>query len=603
MRFATRWTRQVAVASAAALALSACASADRGEDDTTEGTAAEDGENGEDQAAQLGFDDCEENPNDCNSAEVEQGGEMTWLVDQTADSWFSYSIEGGSVYTLQMLHGIYPYTGQYEPDGQTYAYNMDLLAAEPELLSEDPFQYEFQIRDEAVWNDGTPIDIDDFLVSWWMQTDEEAGYCEGCTPRATETQIESMEGSDDGKTITVTLREGESNPEWFSLYSAHSIGGGIMPAHIAEEQGFDIEDPAELGEYFQYLNETMPEFSGGPYIITDGDLQNQIIKEPNPDYYGEDVALDTLIIQFVTDQDAFASAIQNDEVQGGAPASFSSDVISSLEQVQGVNLNIGPGPSWSHMDVNLNNEQLADTALRQAIFVAIDVDDIGERTYGDSFPDYTLRKNHIFGEESEFFEDVITPLDQGSGDIEEATSILEDAGYEVSEDGLTLDGEDIGPFRIRGGDTESSNIAMQLIQSYLSEIGIDLEIQTTDDLGTTLMEADYDLMIFGWSGSPFFTTAPDQFWNSASGSNFGGYSNEEVDELVTRVLQQPSLEEAAELANEAAAIVAEDAYVLPLLESPVYLFVQDSYANVRDNPSTSLRGLYNNEEWGLVATE
>jgi peptide/nickel transport system substrate-binding protein len=144
---------------------------------------------------------------------------------------------------------------------------------------------------------------------------------------------------------------------------------------------------------------------------------------------------------------------------------------------------------------------------------------------------------------------------------------------------------------------------MQLIQSYLSEIGIDLEIQTTDDLGTTLMEADYDLMIFGWSGSPFFTTAPDQFWNSASGSNFGGYSNEEVDELVTRVLQQPSLEEAAELANEAAAIVAEDAYVLPLLESPVYLFVQDSYANVRDNPSTSLRGLYNNEEWGLVATE
>jgi peptide/nickel transport system substrate-binding protein len=605
MRFATRWARTVAITSAAALTLAACASTERGDEgDTTETATGEDGgdDEGEGEASQLGFDTCEDDPNGCNSAEVEQGGEMTWLVDQTADSWFSYSIEGGSVYTLQMLHGIYPYTGQYEPDGQTYEYNMDLLAAEPELLSEDPFQYQFEVRDEAVWDDGTPIDIDDFLVSWWMQTDEEAGYCEGCTPRATETQIASMEGSEDGKTITVTLNEGESNPEWFALYSAHSIGGGIMPAHIAEEQGFDIEDPAQLGEYFQYLNETMPEFSGGPYIITEGDLQNQVIKERNPNYYGEEAPLDTLITRFVTDQDAFASAISNNEVQGGSPASFNSDVITSLEQVQGVNLSIGPGPSWSHMDVNLGNEQLADVSLRQAIFTAIDLEDIGERTYGDSFPDYTLRKNHIFGEDSEFFEDLTGPLGQGSGDIDEATSILEDAGYEVGET-LTLDGEEIGPLRLRGGDTEPSNIAMQLIQSYLAELGIGVEIQTTDDLGTTLMEADYDLMIFGWSGSPFFTTSPDQFWNSESGSNFGGYSNPEVDELVVQVLQQPTLEEAAELANEAARLVAEDAYVLPMLESPVYLFVQDSYANVRDNSSTSLRGLYNNEQWGLVATE
>ena len=41
-----------------------------------------------------------------------------------------------------------------------------LLAAEPELLSEDPFTYQFQIRDEAVWNDGTPVTADDFVFAF-----------------------------------------------------------------------------------------------------------------------------------------------------------------------------------------------------------------------------------------------------------------------------------------------------------------------------------------------------------------------------------------------------------------------------------------------------
>lgn len=611
MRVRTRLRRTTAIAAATVLGLTACASTDRGAQEDG-GQAADGGASEDDGGAgapedDLGFASCVDDPNTCNSAEVEPGGEMVWLVDQAPDAWNSYSLEGGSVYTLQMLHGIFPHTGQFEPDGQTYAFNMDLLAEEPELLNDgsdgEPFQYQIVIADDAAWDDGTPIDIDDFLVSWWMGTNPETeGYCDGCTPRSTSgyDRIESMEGSEDGKTVTVTLKDGEADPEWFSLFGTADIGGGIMPAHIADEQGFDVEDPAELGEYFQYLNDTMPEFSGGPYRIVEGDLQNRVIKEPNPAWYGDEVALDTFIIQFVTDQDAFASAIQNDEVQGGAPASFNSDVITSIEQLDGVELNIQPGPSWSHLDVNLGNEQLADTALRQAIFTAIDVDDIGQRTYGDSFPEFTRRTNHVFGEESEFYEDVLTPLGQGTGDLDAARTILDEAGYDTSGDTLTLDGEEIGPFRIRGGDTESSTIAMQLIQSYLADLGIGIDIQTTDELGTTLAEADYDLMIFGWSGSPFFTSNAAQFWRSDSGSNFGGYANEEVDTLADQVLQQPTLEEAAVLANEATRLVAEDAYVLPLLETPVFLFVRDSYANVRENASGSLRSLYNNEQWGLV---
>lgn len=412
MRLRTRWARTAALASAGALILAACATPDDGGDDAPQTGEDADGDGAE--PTQTGFDDCEENPNTCNEGEVEDGGEIVWAVDQTPDAWNSYSIEGGSVYTLQMLHGVYPYTGYWEPDGQTYEHNMDLLSAEPELLDEDPFTYEFYISEDAVWDDGTPITADDFEVSWKMATSPDEGHCEGCTPRSTSgyDEIESVEGSDDGKTVTITLKEGEATAEWFALFGADSIGGGIVPAHIADREGFDIDDPAGLGEYFEWLHANMPDFSGGPYRLVEGDLDNQVVKEPNPEWYGDEVALDTMIVQFVTDADALPAAFQNGEIHGSSPASFDSDVVNQLEQMQGAHLNIGPGPSWSHLDVNLGNEQLEDVELRRAIFTAIDVDEIGDRTYGDVFPDYTLRKNHIFGEESEYFEDLIGPSGQ-----------------------------------------------------------------------------------------------------------------------------------------------------------------------------------------------
>ena len=47
-------------------------------------------------------------------------------------------------------------------------------------------------------------------------------------------------------------------------------------------------------------------------------------------------------------------------------------------------------------------------------------------------------------------------------------------------------------------------------------------------------------------------------------------------------------------------IVVEDAYVLPLYDSPVYVFVHEDYVNVRDNANTSLRALYEHHMWGLA---
>ncbi len=143
------------------------------------------------------FADCADNPNTCNSGERAEGGSITWIVDSLPGAWASLSPKGGSVYTLQMLHGILPNTGYWEPDGATFTTNLDLLAEEPQLIDEDPFTYQFKIRPEAVWDDGTPITAADFEITWKLSTTEEAGHCKGCQPRSdTYNQIASVEGSD-----------------------------------------------------------------------------------------------------------------------------------------------------------------------------------------------------------------------------------------------------------------------------------------------------------------------------------------------------------------------------------------------------------------------
>jgi peptide/nickel transport system substrate-binding protein len=563
------------------------------------------GDNGEPQ--QRGFEDCAEDPNTCNSGERAQGGTITWTLDQAATGYFPWTPEGGSVYTLQAVHGILPYFGLFQPDGQ-YEYNMDVLAAEPQIIGEDPLTTRWQIRDEAVWDDGTPISAEDVIITWKMSTSEQEGYCTGCTPRATGDWdvIENVEGSDNGKTVTVTYKDGIADPEWFAFGSADNIIGGFAPAHVAEQNGFDPDTPEGLGEYFAFLHENPPEFSGGPYLIEEFDLENQVVKVPNPNWYGEvEPTLERVVIRFLTDAGTWVPALNNGELNGASPAGWEEDVIRQVQEIDNVRVQISSGPSWEHLDFNMDNEWLGgDVELRRAIFTVIDQSDLANRIYGSLYPDYTVRRNHVFRSDSEYFVDQLEGTGQGSGDVEAARAILEAAGYQGMDDGagaLTRDGEQVGPFRLRATTAAARVTAQQLIQGYLAEIGIEANIEPTDDLGGTLVSQDYDIIQYGWSSSPLFTGAMRQFWDSESGSNFGNYRNPEVDELADLEQRAATQEESAAIQNQAMEIVVQDAYVLPLFDSPVYVFVTDNYVNVRDDTNSSLRALYEHHEWGVAA--
>ncbi|WP_306366610.1 ABC transporter family substrate-binding protein [Nocardiopsis sp. CC223A] len=539
----------------------------------------------------------------CSPPEDGAGGgdatSVTWIISQPGSAWNHNTPEGGSVYLIQMVHGILPVPGYWSPEGQ-WEWNTDLIVNEPTLSEEDPLSWTYEINPDANWSDGEPITADDFIWAWKMNSGDDELCAEQCNSRGAtlETLFESVEGSEDGKTVTVTMKEGSQHPGWFTF-----AGDGLYPSHVAEAEGFDLDTPEGMLESSNYFNDNPLTISGAQYIF-DGapELDGRIVKVANEEYYGEQPEIQEIILEVNTEESSWVAALTNGEVQGSSPATWSDDVLTQLESLENVEYGVQSGGSWEHLDLNTQNEALSDVALRQAIFTAIDVENIATRTYGEKFPEVEPRTNHVFSTTSEFHEDVITPTGQGAGDADAAMEILEEAGYELDGESLTLDGEAVPALRLRytAGHVAREIIA-ELIQADLAEIGVTAEIETTDDLGGTLFEADYDLMIFGWSTTPDFYSSPHQYWFSESGSNFGGYSNDEVDELVEAAMNVPSPEESAVLANEAAAIVAEEAYVLPIVDTPAYFFYDTTYlGNVTDNNSQSRRALWNQHEWAAV---
>lgn len=610
-----RSVKLAAFAAATALALSACGGDgddDGGADEGAE-EGAEEGADDGDAEAMPGLEGCLDDPANCNSGERGEGGEITFLVNQGHDSAFnSLRTEGNSVYLVQMESGIFTDpafagAGGYSPDGE-WQWNLDVLASEPEVVSEDPLTVNYVIRDEAVWSDGEPINVDDVRWHWYHQSGNEE-QCTACNPADTtfHDQTASVEASDDaGKDITITYNEGFTHPEWFSR------GILMYPAHVAEAEAGDWEnDPEAMAASSEYFLNNVPEVFSGPYVVESWTPDETQVLVPNENWYGEtQPTMDTVVKEVISDQPSWVPAMQNEEIRGGTPASFTPDILGQLSELPGVYTSVGSaGAVWEHVDMNM--DVLDDPALRQAIFTAIDTEDARSRIWGEledlGFQLPPLRQNHIFAQNSEFFEDHLSDTGYGTGDAEAARAILEEAGYTGFESGGTLtdpDGEpvpDIG-FGFLAGN-ENRNTFTQLTQSYLEEIGITVtpEAIPPDQLGTVLTEADYDMVIFGWSGSPLFATAPNQFWHSESGSNFGHLSNSELDEIVTSISSQPTQEEAAALANEAVQIVMDEAYVLPLWDTPNMAFVSDQYVNIRDNNVSSERAYYNIENWGVTA--
>jgi ABC-type transport system substrate-binding protein len=527
-----------------------------------------------------------------------EDAEVTWAIASSwGESWNLWSSEGNNSYLRQALSPALASGGDFGPDGVWY-YNDAVFADFPELLSEEPFTVAHTLNPDANWGDGNPITVDDFIYAWHHSSGREDHCNEVCAPPSTSgwEQIESIEEVD-GKIVT-TYTEGYLNPEWSINYEPIRL-----PAHKAVEEGFEdwATDPEVMGESSAWFASNVPTWSAGAYIATDAKNGEYIVYEPNPDFAGSaEPGLTKLTLEVVEGTDSLVTELRNGSIDGAWPTAYDAAALEQLDAESDLYYEVFEGSIWDHFDMNTRNEFLSDVELRRAIFTAIDIQDIIDRVYPNT--GLTQKVNHIFKQSSPYFQDIIGPTGQGSGDVEAARAILEDAGYEWDGDDLVTAEGDKVEFELRMGAGNKPREQMaELTQSYLSELGITVNLNPIPDgkLGDVIYGAEYDLVIFGWSGNPAFTVAPNQYWGSESTDNFGDLQVEGLDDVIAGVRGTSDLDEAAVAANAAVEIVVDNAYVLPVSEQPQTTIWGDRVDGVVINGNSQAGPLWNVETWKL----
>ena len=580
----TRAASLVAISAVGALVLAACSGGGGGGGDASEAGV---------------YADCATSPNTCNAApadQLQQGGQLTFAIEKNIPNWNLNSSEGNVFETGLAVKSILPYTYYTAPD-LTPQMNTDLLES-AELTSTDPQTVVYRIKPEAVWNDGIPITADDFVFNWKTQNNRD---CE--CPNAGNggyNVVQSVVGSDNGKTVTV----GFSQPyaDWQGLWGS---AAPLYPAHVAAQHG-DLNTREGLAAAFTWFGQNVPTFAGGPFQIGNWEDNVALTLQPNPKWYGAvKPRLETVIMRVITDATQEPIALQNNEVQAIYPQP-QVDLVQQVQNIPGVSQYQGLGLTWEHFDLNLQNQFLADEALRDAMFVAANRQDIIDKTVGQFNDEVGPLNNHMFVQGTKGYEDVL-PAEQGSGDVEAARKILTDAGYTGAQEGQQLttpSGQAVPALRCRyttGNAIRQSTC--ELFASHMRPLGINIQVVPTDDLGGTLDSGDYEIMLYAWVQTPFSFDGAQQLWLSTSGSNFGGYNNPEVDRLINEAGAKGVTDPTAgyDLLNQADRIMSEDSYVLPLYQKPTFIAVQNEVANVRNN--SSLDGpTYNIQEWGLRST-
>lgn len=530
-----------------------------------------------------------------NSATVGSSGKITWTIEKTVQNWNLLSADGNTFDYGQVLNGVYPSTFISNPS-YAITMNSDLLDSASET-STSPETITYKIKQNAVWSDGAPIDASDFIYAWQVQNGADANI-----PVASTTgyqNIQSVTGSDNGKTVTVVFKT--TFPDWKSLF------GPLYPAHIAKQHGNNEAS-------FAWFGSNPPAVSGGPFVVASvSSDKTSVILNKNPKYYGAPARVDQVVFRAITDSTQEPTALQNHEVDGIYPQPQVDLVTQVRNMGSQVTYHINSGLSFEHFDFNLKNPALGNktwgTTLRTAMFTATNRADIIAKTIKQFQSTATALNSRVLVANQQGYQDNVTPYGLGTGNVSKAQKLLTDAGFKNATSGGHLtapDGTAIPAFSMKY--TVGNKIRQDecdLFAADMANLGITVNVSPTDNLGATLSQSGnnytYDIIVFAWVATPFPASNNQPLYTTGGGSNYGGYSNPDVDNwLNTAASTTDTGTQIADL-NKADQQISKDAYTLPLYQKPTFIAFYPNLGNVRDN-TTQIGPTYNIGQWGIKTT-
>lgn len=558
MRKNGRWKEKILAAGLAlvmAAGLGACGSASAGSSVTGTSGAAVSGSTGA-AAVQTGDDIV-------NIAFTDSVGTVNPLnMDVTFINYYA---------TSMMFLPLASFNDKYEPD---------YLLAES-ITTDDNQTFKVKLKDNAAWSDGEPVTSDDVIYTILKFTCPAVanpnfdftpfkGFNDDGTSPEGATEIEGLHKTDD-KNLEFICKDHMSLNTFLNNVATWVC---ILPKHAIE----NIPDDQLLTDsWFSH-----PDVVDGPYFLDDYDPAHYVSYHANENYFEGAPKIPKINFRIMQGSEILAG-LKSGEIDMVHPScSIPVEDRDAVEKLEGFTTKYTDNIINEMTLFNTSKEYLSDPRVRQAIIYAIDRDTIvkqllnGKGEVTDGF----------ICSGSPFYNEGKTKL---SYDPDKAKQLLEEAGW---------DGSQTLQYYVSSSDSIAVKAA-QLIQQYLQNVGVKIEINTVDF--ATLMT------IGGTDEEDFFsvqyTITPNDYWadikNLIDVQDFswsGGYYNEKVDEDLAKTQETTDETELKSLYNEIEEQVIEDAPMFPM-------YFQSNLGVVSDrlkNATPSFYGAFDNiQEWSI----
>lgn len=381
-------------------------------------------------------------------------------------------------------------------------------------ISSNGLVYTFTLKEGVYWHDGQVLTAEDVKFTFDTLIDKNTNTVRRSQFILDEKPIQWTVLNP--KTIQATL------PAPFAPFLS-TLVMEIIPKHVYSTEAINTH-PA---------NRTP--IGTGPFAFVEWKSGQYIKLKRNIKFFKGKPKLHSIICKIIPDTNTSLSAFEKGELDiAGIPHKD----IPRFQKNKSIALFSNYGLSYSYMAFNLRKPILGDVRVRRAITHAINKDALIQAILkGNGTPAHIPSSPISWGYPDD------DHLKTYPYDPEKAKALLKEAGYQLNPATKWVE-KDGKPFvlNLKTSKGSASSIQMaQIIQQFLKQVGIKMEIETLEwssflkVIHDTTEPRNFDLVILGWT---FDINDPDDtytVWHSSAypnGANLNGYSNARVDQLL-----------------------------------------------------------------------
>ena len=451
-------------------------------------------------------------------------------------------------------------------------------------ISSDYITYTYHLKRDARWHDGSPVTSRDIEFTYRVMTSPEVNV----ESRQGWDVIESVE-TPDSFTVVFHLREPYAN-----FVGDCFCEEPILPAHLLEDK---------LGPQFQSASFNRAPVGSGPFKFVEWVHGSHITLEANRDYYGEGPYLDRIVIKFIPDGNALIMHLLSGELNAvdNAPEA----VLDLSDKLSSFTIYKNPALFNEHLDLNCEDRILSSRAVRKALALAINREEISNKIYkGVWLPAYSdHHPNSPYANDIWHKSNPYAPV--------RARMLLEREGWRDN-DGDGVREKDGVPLRLAIS-TTAGRVNRERTELVLKEqfkkIGVDLEIKNYHptllfggyDEGGFLRRGKYQIALYASLSPPDPSVMEGSYSEKfipPEGQNFSRIKIPELTRLLSIGSKTTEFNRRVEIYRKVEEILAEEVPVIPLLWVTQIDVMPAKLHNYRPNPTQS-SDTWNASEWWM----